>query len=995
MKNFLFLYYDKILIIYNCYNHYLLATLKKTNLYITTIFFTLFFINSIYGQINNSSPSHWIFPAGNPKATLRNSYASTPQHIDSIKLKWSTALISGQVQPLIGNISNNPKINIKYPFAPNEITAVMGDRLIIFSGTGKLLANYQFPEYVVGIKAVSALLDTLTNNFSGDNSISIIATESIEHNIDSIAYNYLFYFDETKQSIEIYKRLALDLRGYAPNIYSSLKPFAGKLFGNDFQIFATANIHTPIIDSNSTQNPYLRGILKYNLSNTISTFPFNDIGDDVANRVEVAPEINLYPPSLIFDNLGNNLALFPTYGNLNDSHGIRNSILNETYNRPYLLGLNFASNSVQPLFSPIDLSSIVSGNNPIIKPYFINFQNRLGNDSLYILVAEQYSGLDSSIGTPRIHLFDLNGHQITQLNDSLIPPILGGNNHLWTIAEGNVDGNPSNELLPYFPNNPGNEIITTMSSPEFAYHENKLMILRFQMDGHIAKPTPPNTFLYLFDTICTQKISGWIACVNDFDGDASGKEEIFIVDGGTFRIMQMRDYSDDQFRLGHPFDTLYSYTFPNQTIFSLSVSDLEGDGRNDIIITTNDSTYIFGSNIPNSFAFLFPSQQQTPPEAFCLGKELLLQWLNYTLTEKIVKLEFQETYNNIPIDSIPPRFIANIDNNQDTVSYPLLLDDTFFGKEGFFILKGLANPTDNIDTSAVVRFLTPGFNILYGLDDVYQFGDKIEIGGNVVCADSLLLQISADSLSWIDIKSFAPPENGSYILEAVIPCLPIIDCTKLDTIYNLNSRLISYSGIADTNYFQLKMIPKRFDISIEPCETGCPTLRFYWDTTLTHTLLDTIHFSYSETGIDNSTLIGYAPFNNGEFIWNVPNNIGSEIRFYVCFANDCARFDTTLQNIQPRYLGIVSPNPYNPNLGELEVIYKIPIDGSVDIHVIDQANKVVAEITKNADRRKDVTYCDRWNGQKIGGGLPAMGMYYIVLDISDGSREIYPLFIRK
>ncbi|HAW08068.1 MAG TPA: hypothetical protein DCW42_02705, partial [Bacteroidetes bacterium] len=119
------------------------------------------------------------------------------------------------------------------------------------------------------------------------------------------------------------------------------------------------------------------------------------------------------------------------------------------------------------------------------------------------------------------------------------------------------------------------------------------------------------------------------------------------------------------------------------------------------------------------------------------------------------------------------------------------------------------------------------------------------------------------------------------------------------------------------------------------------------------------------------------------------------IRFYGCLANECSRFDTTLKNIKPRYLSIVSPNPYNPNLGELEIIYKIPIDGKIDLRVVDQANKIVGEITKNADRKKEVVYCDRWNGEKIGGGLPATGMYYIVLDISDGSSEIYPLFIKK
>ena len=995
MKNFLFLYYYKTLIFFNHFKIFIIANLRFIKLNIGTFFLILISIFPLYGQINNSSPSNWIFPDGNSQATRRNSYPSIIQDIDSIKMKWSTDLISGQVQPLIGNIANNPKINAKYPYAPNEIIAVMGDKLILFSGTGKLLASFQFPDYVVGIKSVSALLDTLSTDFSSNNSLSIIATESIEHNVDSIAYNYLFYYNENKQAIEIYKRLALDLRSFAPNIYSSLKPFAGKRIGDDFQIFTIANIHTPIFDSNNLTLPYLRGILKFNLSNTISTFPFNDIGDDITNRITVAPEINLYQPSFIKDNLSRNLALFSTYGNLNDSIGIFSNILNKTYNLPYLLGLNLSGNSAIPLFPIIDLSSIVSGNKPIIRPYFISLKDKSGNDSKYILVAENYSGLDISIGTSRLHLFYITGNQLTKLNDTLVPPIIGGSNHIWSIAEGNVDGNPTNKLLPYYPNNPGQEIIVTMSSPDFAYPDNYLLVLRYQPDGNIAKPTPPNTYLHLFDTICTQKISGWIACVNDFDGDKSGKDEIFIVDGGTFRILRMRDYADDNFRLGHPFDTVYSHTFPNQTIFSLSIADLEGDGKNDIIVTTNDSTYIFGSNIPNSFAFLNPKIQQTPPEPFCIGKDIVLQWVNYTLTEKTVKLEFQETRNNKPIDSIPPQFIGNIDNNKDTVSFTLFLDNSFYGKEGFFILTGLANPKENIDTSAIIRFIMPGFTITNGTDNIYQFSDEITIDGVAQCADSLSFQISADSLSWKELVGKKIENSANIQLQTVLPCLPIIDCAKLDSIYNINCRIISISGISDTNYFNLKAIPKKFYITVDPCETDCPTLRFHWNKTVSSDSNSTIYFSYSLGNMKDAITIGSAEFSKGEFIWDLPSNIGSIVRFYACDANDCARFDTTLRNIQPKYLSIVSPNPYNPNLGDLEVIYKIPIDGRVNIRVIDQANKIVAEIIKDGDRKKDITYCDRWNGEKIGGGFPAIGMYYIVLDISDGSREIYPFFIRK
>src|SRR5690606_28991691 len=115
-------------------------------------------------------------------------------------------------------------------------------------------------------------------------------------------------------------------------------------------------------------------------------------------------------------------------------------------------------------------------------------------------------------------------------------------NHYWSVAVGNVDGISSNEELPYYPNNPGREIIVTQSSRDFAVANSRISVLKYIGNESIPKTSPPNRFLSPFDTICTQRINGWIAAVNDLDGASDQKDEILVVNNSQIMLLQLRDY---------------------------------------------------------------------------------------------------------------------------------------------------------------------------------------------------------------------------------------------------------------------------------------------------------------------------------------------------------------------------------------------------------------------------------------------------------------------
>jgi hypothetical protein len=104
------------------------------------------------------------------------------------------------VQPLIGNIVHNKRIiadQNAFPYSPNEITAVIGDTLVIIDGSGKILDKfYILNKEAIGneIIGVSALLDTSSGVGSIENSARtlIVGFESIEsERTDSLAVTYI------------------------------------------------------------------------------------------------------------------------------------------------------------------------------------------------------------------------------------------------------------------------------------------------------------------------------------------------------------------------------------------------------------------------------------------------------------------------------------------------------------------------------------------------------------------------------------------------------------------------------------------------------------------------------------------------------------------------------------------------------------------------------------------------------------------------------------
>lgn len=980
----------------------------------------LFLLNAIAAtsQTYKSSPANWMFPDGNSAGTRFVSKRSATQPLDSFIVKWSSGEIFGDVKPLIGNVINDEKIFYGFQYAPNEIVAVIGDTVVIVDAAGRSRGKTETMNYVRG---VSALYDrNATDLTSGVQNPCVIAFETNENqNLkDTLAFAYVGQYDENPDTVKTLMRLAIDLRDFAPNYFASIKPIFGRKIDSEDLIFATVNMTKPSApDPFFVSAPFFRGFAQFNTNYMPSQYPLADVGDDIEYRVTLGPEVNFSQPTMhTIDGgkIGVFLPCLPSPWLDTLSSAITNPVTLGTTNpeTPYLIGLEL-NNGVVAEEILLDLSTLTFDGNrtrPHIKPYYINITNANTGDDLFLLLAEGYSGIDGSQGKPRLHLYEaveknggniLPGDPLTTIGDFNFedPPFEGDYNHLWSIAVGDVDGRSSNQALPYYPNYPGNELIVTQSSRDFSVAANTLYILRYYDGDLIDKPSPPNTYLYEFDTIATTKINGWVAAVNDIDGGDDQKCEIFLVDGGKLKVLRMKDYSDVEFQTGDPFEVVFEREFKNQTISNVSIADLEGDGMNDVVVTTYDSTYALGSLIDNIIEITFPAMEIYPPIEYCVRDTVDLTWINHMRSEGDAIIYFQEIQDGLPVGDTLTE-VARVDNNRDTIVYYYVVDSLTIGKSGVFVVANEFFPTKIYDVSAMVKFTGPTMEILDIDYRTYIPGDELEIEISGTCLDSIRVEYGY-SATYFEPEPLLleeyPQGADKTAIKPVLPCVNFFNCSPPDEDSVLYTRIISfkkeYSDTTDA--IPIKMKPAPFTLEYNISQTADPTKFFKWDVGDIDFPCDTVSFLVSINNGASFTHLASIAAGEMNYKWNIPIELPNSVIARFCCEQSCVRLDTLIENYQPRYLNIIAPNPYRPVVETLEIIYHVPAETNVTIRIYDQNNRIVAEPVSNAHRLPGIAYADHWNGEIKDGSYAANGVYYVALELSSGVKEVHPVFVRN
>ncbi len=970
----------------------------------------------VYGGFNSraqsieASPSNWLYPKGNPQGTKKTLKRSWKQDINDFVVKWENDTISGDLTPLIGNVISNSKLIPSFPYGPNEIAALIGGKAYVVDATGKTHTPAKMPPFSKDFSVMFDTLSTGLNIYAGG--VVSLGVETIEsENLrDSLSYAYVCSFDHNADTVQVLKRLAVDLRDYDPNIFGSLKPFFGRSGTKGKQIYASFNMSKPAVTgSPAGLPPYFRGVTQFNSTQLKSFYPFIDIGDDANSRTYVAPEVNRDQPSVsVVPGFGLR-ALPPCLPSVDIGASIEDIKSGETTqsSKAYLFSFNMSEQNLYFDFKPYDLSDFFHPNDsrPKINPYFVNITDAASNDSVFILSAVGYTGVEGSSGTPYLHLFDVNGNPISApldiYPDSVESPSYeGGEDHLWSVAVGDVDGQGQNALLPSYPNYQGNEILVTQSTREFVVPSNKLIVLRYYSGSPIPKKSPPNKYLNSFDTVCTQRINGWLAAVNDIDGDDDRKDEVFLADGSKLRIMRMFDYETFEFRSGSYFDTVKTFNFQNETIQNVAVSDLEGDGYNDIIVTTNRKTYLIGRKRYDIIRVISPSQRLQ----YCVGDTVHLAWENIFFRHPNlqnpdsikVKILFRPYSNGVPGNRVVA-IDSSTGNLGNPITYDYIVDSLVYGFEGRFIIARLDKSGIIRDSSAIVDFRLPEIQIDALSKQGFEAGERISVSGTSICLDTVELQYSYDLSEWNTIAVGVTDEADKFNLSGDLPCAPYYSCLETDPDSLLYLRASAFENpYADfSSPIQIKLKPERFPFRLLPCESSCPSVEFVWNKNMIKNMCDTVIFAVADINSSTFSLIGKTTADRERYVWDVPEKLPERIKARFCCENSCVRNDTILRDLSPSYIGIVAPNPFSPPFEELTVNYRVPKETNVTIRIYDQANRLVKELIRSRFKRPGTVYCATWNGKIWDGSLAANGMYYLALELSDGQKEVYPIYVKK
>jgi hypothetical protein len=474
----------------------------------------------------------------------------------------------------------------------------------------------------------------------------------------------------------------------------------------------------------------------------------------------------------------------------------------------------------------------------------------------------------------------------------------------------------------------------------------------------------------------------------------------------------MNNYSSTRFRSGKHFDTLFTHNLKNQTIMSAAIADVDGDGKNDIIVTTNEGMYVIGTPLEKTIDIIGLKNAGEYQTDWCFGDTLNLSWCNIIQGNSPVNILFQQTGfldstdildTNLTPDSL---FVLqeNFPNLQDTVIFQLIVDNFLAGKEGKIIVQSSTNPDKNADTTNLLRFHKPFIETALGTIDTIYSGALFTISGNANCTDSVKLFYKFEEIDeWILIGFSEIDSTNSFELTTQIPCLGIFDCenNKMDSVVFGKLEYSRYNSV-DSSVFPITILPAILPITIDPCEYACASRTIHWEIFQDSLMLQDSNFINYATmnilmSIDSGKtfeFLGSTPVNSGFFVWNPPINDTNAVIVRLCCDELCYKVDTTISNYQPKYIKTVAPNPLKIPY-EAEILYQVVEDSEVTINIIDQANRSVKEIIKDEKRKGGFSYCERWDGRLDDKTPVANGMYYVLLEFSNGVKEIYPIYIRN
>ncbi len=942
--------------------------------------------------------SVWWFPLGDNEARRENPVATGPQSADDLQIKWRSGMLSGAAEIFVGALTSPGNSR------EQQILGIRSskDSIVLLDQRGRIESIFS-PTTQEGAETrvveLSGLFDIESKSIISDsrpNTIGIALEKrvtSASREVDR-AYSLLIRPDGTVVTrVGITRAEAERLIGYSSvsNQRATLYPVAAYTLpeSDSLEVLALLSQEDFVAGlTDGRRDSVINSVRVYRTSYASPT-PFLE---PVGIPFRIAPRTYGKQPAIrYFPGARQHIFSLATLAyDFRDT--IKNALPGSTSRSneawPLHLRVPVGNANVSGITDIVDTGLVASGS--LFADIIVDRVN--GPEPRGIRLA--YESMENRAETgPRIRVTEDNQNGAQGVISTGQPEEFDGYDVIATDLDGTTPGSTKDTILV---NNPGREFIVSRS---ITGDPDSIQVLVYRLNERF----PINNIA--LGSFTGQRMRGRIAAAGDLVSDPEDRREILLVSGRRLSVLQLRPYTEEEKlrpfnpELAQPFKLLSSFDLGG-TIRDVAIADVEGDGKNDIVASTDEGTYLIGSIVTRPFTF---TEEPENSPVLCPDDTITYSWIRASNGGGI---PFGIEVEIIGPDGFASRTITDpgvLNNNRLNVpvsSLNLTVDGTY----RIVVRDGrLANLSD---TGTPFLFRTRDLGAL-SFDEAtapLPVGSVIRDTLSIRCVDGVVLQSSRDGSSWSNLPegsgSIEPLATGdSVVVSALLGCDPAVACGDDDQssgglFYRLRTPSDSGNAVfveVALDSLDVRLVPSAIEYTgrvfltnWDPATIPCSSVRF----TLTN----------GDGAIEDFGSVGR---DQREFRFRVPDVISGNVRLCISCddAEHCLSKSFELLVPEPEDSYYVAPNPFNPHHrgsieADLVIAYSVDVESEVSIRIVDRSRSLVRTIV-TMESRTAGRHRAYWDGTNDNGEMVANGTYFCVIEHSDGRSVVLPLLLTK
>ena len=938
--------------------------------------------------------SRWWYPAGTIGATGRNDVATDAQSADDLVVKWRSTRLQGAQDLLIGAIATPGDSRAQNVVGLHPST----DTIYLLDQNGFLTSSFKATRFE-GSGSDAIRLTGLMNDaapsaeiFGRPNLIGVGLERMVTGTALGVdrAYGLLLRADgtvRTRVGLTVEDAARLLTYSNSDNRFVTVNPIAAYRHPTADSVEIVALLSQDRFVENSSggvSDTLLNSLRLYAVSTTDPTNYISHKGEPF----RIAPATYRAQPAIRFIE-GNNLHVF--------SLATSSYNFNDTFRSP-LPGARSWSGEAATMHLRHPLGSVnISG----ISEHPASNVRASGSMMADLIVDRQVGPITRSLrfaydvreermdSGPRILLTDAD--QVTGPGRIFETGRVAYDGFETVIANLDGIGAGAPEKDPLLVNNPGPELVV---SRHIAFTEDSIHVLVYRLNEKVPIDE------VALGSFTGERMRGRIGAAGDLVSDPDGREELVLVRGSSVSVLQLKPYSNKEAHrpfnpdLADPFETVATFDLDGD-VRDVAIADLEGDGNNDLLVSTTEGTYLIGKLVERPFTFTTEPRNMT----LCPNDTLHYAWRKNSIgggDRSGVQVyvigpdegDVVQIQNQVLVGDTLLRKPVSALNLREDGEYRLVVSDGVYAWL--------------TDTSASFHYRVPQIGALtFGDVDGREVPidtlliDTIEVR----CIDDLRLQSSQDGLEWNDVTG----DNGGVtqiVGEERASVEAFVRCGTGD-LCSANSQGRRYFRVVSSldSSLALSVIVRNepLPLFLTPDDTSTSRTRsLTWRRSEINCSLLRASLSNQEGQMAD---LGTIDPLSESFRFRVPDEFVGEVRLCVECVDDQACHATGFSFEVPRIdkTAYVAPNPYTPHGGNNEqlmsVVYSTSARATVSIRIIDQSHSLVRYLVEGEEREPG-RHRDLWNGLGDEGQSLANGTYFCVIEVSTGDVLLLPFILK-